>query len=238
MKKIMLFVLIFLMALSCAYSVGRVYEPVKSTLVLKAYKNRISGENSINVYITDAITTDESHYNDNLGYLDENRSLDLSSAVPELIGDLSLYDPEIIVFSYRVESNIKDGNFRIDISANGPFKSESADSTIDFEWALRHVSFSSDGAAVLNEEGHEEWNWGNLQFEYVVDIYKEQYEINVKKVSDSDNSLYDQWNVKNDDGDAWYRRGGIALLIDRNQYNSASVGNYKTTVTVKLTEIT
>ena len=224
MKKIMLFVLIFLMALSGTYSNTPVSDT--ATFYLKAYKNNVTNDNPTLLYITDAITTDSSSYDTNLGYLgDERKELNLTSDLSNLLGDLTREDPEIVVFSYRVESN-ESGSFQLSLTANGPFENDG--STIDFEWALRNVTFSTNGEAKLAEQGY--WDWG----QWVVTHEAETLDAGPKQKG---GELKNTWYVENTNNDVWYKRGGVALLIDRSDYENSdsAYGKYETYVTVKLT---
>lgn len=220
MKRIMLFVLIFLMALSGTYSNTPVSDT--ATFYLKAYKNNVTNDNPTLLYITDAITTDSSSYDTNLGYLgDEKRTeLNLTSDLSELLGDLTREDPEIVVFSYRVESK-EAGSFKLGLSASGPFTNDTT--SIDFEWALKNVTFSTNGSAVLN--GY----WSEGQW-----IEGETFDATPKE---NGAELKNTWYVENTNNDIWYKRGGVALLIDRSDYeNSETYGRYQTKVTVTLTK--
>ena len=226
MKKIMLFVLIFLMALSGTYSNTPVSDT--ATFYLKAYKNNVTESTPTLLYITDAITTDSSSYETNLGYLgDEDRTeLNLTSDLSELLGDLTREDPEIVVFSYRVESK-EAGSFELGLSASGPFTNDTTNASIDFEWALRNVTFSTNGSAVLKEQGY----WDNGQ--WIV----EKAETLDAGPKQNGAELENTWYVENSNNDdIWYKRGGVALLIDRSGYeNSETYGRYQTAVTVTLT---
>lgn len=227
MKKIMLFVLIFLMALSGTYSNTPVSDT--ATFYLKAYKNNVTNDNPTLLYITDAITTDSSSYDTNLGYLgDERKELNLTSDLSELLGDLTREDPEIVVFSYRVESK-ESGSFELGLSASGPFTNDTTNAFIDFEWALRNVTFSTNGSAVLKEQGY--WQEG----EWIKTYDAETLDAGPKQ---NGAELKNTWYVENTNNDIWYKRGGIAMLIDRSDYETSNTayGKYKTTVTVTLTQ--
>lgn len=232
MKKIMLFVLIFLMALSGTYSNTPVSDT--ATFYLKAYKNNVTNDNPTLLYITDAITTDSSSYDTNLGYLgDEDRTeLNLTSDLSELLGDLTREDPEIVVFSYRVESK-ESGSFKLSLTANGPFENDG--STIDFEWALRNVTFSTNGEAKLAEQGY--WQEGDYWWsdkEWIKTYDAETLDAGPKQ---NGAELKNTWYVENTNNDVWYKRGGVALLIDRSDYENSdsAYGKYETYVTVNLT---
>ena len=226
MKKIMLFVLILLMALSGTYSNTPVSDT--ATFYLKAYKNNVTDDNPTLLYITDAITTDSSSYETNLGYLgDERKELNLTSDLSELLGDLTREDPEIVVFSYRVESK-QAGSFELGLSADGPFTSDTTNASIDFEWALKNVTFSTNGLAVLKEQ------WYYQEGEWIKTYDAETLDAGPKQ---NGAELKNTWYVENTNNDIWYKRGGVALLIDRSGYeNSETYGRYQTNVTVTLTK--
>ena len=233
MKKIMLFVLILLMALSGTYSNTPVSDT--ATFYLKAYKNNVTDDNPTLLYITDAITTDSSSYETNLGYLgDERKELNLTSDLSELLGDLTREDPEIVVFSYRVESK-EAGSFELGLSASGPFTNDTTNASIDFEWALRNVTFSTNGSAVLKEQGY--WQEGDYWWDD--DEWIKTYDAETLDAGPKQNGaeLKNTWYVENTNNDIWYKRGGVALLIDRSGYeNSKTYGRYQTKVTVTLTK--
>ena len=219
MKKLMLFTFVLLLVLSATYSSSSVSDT--ATFYLKAYKNNVTDTTSTLLYITDAITTDSSNYETNLGYLGDDRSeLNLTSDLSNLLGDLTREDPEIVVFSYRVESK-DSGSFKLSLTANGPFENDG--STIDFEWALRNVTFSTNGSAVLT--GY----WSEGQW-----IEGETFDATPKE---NGGELKNTWYVENTNNDVWYKRGGVALLIDRSDYENSdsAYGKYETYVTVNLT---
>ena len=219
--KRMLFVLILLIEIiAFPYAVDS--QKSEAVFYVKAYKNNVT-ERGTALYITDAITTDSSHYSENLGYLgepvdvgEEARKLDLTTSLSELLGDISSKDPSVVVFSYRVES-ADSGHFSVSISADGPFKNSS--SQISFKWGLANVAFSTDGSASVSDE--------NYTSSY--ESYTSSYQ---------GNNLSDSWSVLNDYNSVWYRRGGVVLLIDRISYENqnAAYGGYTTKVTVTLTK--
>lgn len=218
MKKLMLFTFVLLLVLSATYSSSSVSDT--ATFYLKAYKNNVTDTTPTLLYITDAITTDSSNYDENLGYLGDGRNLDLTSSLSKLLSSVNntKEEPEVIVFSYRVESVSTDtGTYNIEISSNGPFKNEDESITtnnkVDFKWALTNVTFSTDGSASLSSS------------------------ISKGSSRASTSPLEDSWSVSNDSNppSVWYRRGAVAILIDRKSYDLARYGNYQTSVTVKLT---
>lgn len=224
MKKLMLFTFVLLLVLSATYSSSSVSDT--ATFYLKAYKNNVTDTTPTLLYITDAITTDSSNYETNLGYLGDDRSeLNLTSDLSNLLGDLTREDPEIVVFSYRVESK-DSGSFKLSLTANGPFENDG--STIDFEWALRNVTFSTNGEAKLAEQGY--WDGG----QWVVTHEAETLDAGPKQKG---GELKNTWYVENTNNDVWYKRGGVALLIDRSDYENSdsAYGKYETYVTVNLT---
>ena len=214
--KRMLFVLILLIEIiAFPYAVDS--QKSEAVFYVKAYKNNVT-ERGTALYITDAITTDSSHYSENLGYLgepvdvgEEARKLDLTTSLSELLGDISSKDPSVVVFSYRVES-ADSGHFSVSISADGPFKNSS--SQISFKWGLANVAFSTDGYASVYDESDTSDYPGN------------------------GGTLSDSWSVLNNYNSVWYRRGGVVLLIDRASYENqnAAYGGYTTKVTVTLTK--
>ena len=226
MKKLMLFTFVLLLVLSATYSSSSVSDT--ATFYLKAYKNNVTDTTPTLLYITDAITTDSSNYETNLGYLGGDRSeLNLTSDLSELLGDLTREDPEIVVFSYRVESK-ESGSFELGLSASGPFTNDTTNASIDFEWALRNVTFSTNGSAVLKEHGY--WDDNG---QWIV----EKAETLDAGPKQNESELKNTWYVENSSNDIWYKRGGVALLIDRSGYeNSETYGRYQTAVTVTLTK--
>ena len=221
MKKVLVILLISIMAIFCGYCDVRENLESSASLVLKAYKNNVA-QTGTALYVTDAITTDSSHYDENLGYLGGGRNnLDLTSFLSRLLSsanntnEIQIQIPEVVVFSYRVESASDTGNYEIEISSEEPFINEDDNitsyNTVDFKWALTNVTFSTDGDASLDSSNID----GSSR--------------------DSKEALKDSWSVNNTNLSVWYRRGAVAILIDRGSYDSAQYGNYKAKVTVKLT---
>lgn len=218
MKKVLVILLISILVVFCGYCDVRETLESSASLVLKAYKNN-AAKSGTALYVTDAITTDSSHYDENLGYLGDGRNLELTSSLSKLLSSANNKNeiPEVIVFSYRVESVSTDtGTYSINISSKGSFKNENdsftTKNTVDFTWALTNVTFSTDGSASLSSSSSE----GSSRA--------------------STTPLKDSWSVSNDSNSpsVWYRRGAVAILIDRNSYDSAQYGNYQTSVTVEL----
>ena len=228
MKKIVLILLLLFIA------VGIVCSNNSAQFYIKAYKNTVTDDNPTSLFVTDAITSDTEANADgsSLNNLGNGNNLDLSSYLSDLVGNT----PEKAVFSYRVESK-ESGTFTITISnlvdpssiqaadgfnpSAGAFYYYDADGakysedypSIQFEWALKNVAFSSDGpGASCSDES------SNRQL----------------GPASGSTTLQDQWTVTNSDESVWYRRGAVALAINSENLSAAEYGQYRTTVQVKL----
>ena len=228
MKKIVLILLLLFIA------AGIVSSNSSAQFYIKAYKNTVTDDNPTSLFVTDAITSDTEANADgsSLNNLGNGNNLDLSSYLSDLVGNT----PEKAVFSYRVESK-ESGTFTITISnlvdpssiqaadgfnpSAGAFYYYDADGakysedypSIQFEWALKNVAFSSDGpGASCNDESSNQ----------------------VLGPAPGSTVLKDQWTVTNSDGSVWYRRGAVALAINSQNLSNAEYGQYMTTVQVTL----
>ena len=228
MKKIVLILLLLFIA------VGIVCSNNSAQFYIKAYKNTVTDDNPTSLFVTDAITSDTEANADgsSLNNLGNGNNLDLSSYLSDLVGNT----PEKAVFSYRVESK-ESGTFTITISnlvdpssiqaadgfnpSAGAFYYYDADGakysedypSIQFNWALKNVAFSSDGpGASCNDESSNQ----------------------VLGPALGSTVLQDQWTVTNSDKSVWYRRGAVALAINSQNLSDAEYGQYMTTVQVKL----
>lgn len=228
MKKIVLILLLLFIA------AGIVSSNSSAQFYIKAYKNTVTDANPTSLFVTDAITSDTEANADgsSLNNLGNGNNLDLSSYLSDLVGNT----PEKAVFSYRVESK-ESGTFTITISnlvdpssiqaadgfnpSAGAFYYYDADGakysedypSIQFEWALKNVAFSSDGpGASCNDESSKQ----------------------VLGPAPGSTFLQDQWTVTNSDKSVWYRRGAVALAINSENLSAAEYGQYMTTVQVKL----
>lgn len=214
---------ILLTIVSSAFSTSSV-----ASIPIKAYKIMVDRDKTTDQYFmfaVDAITEDSSHYDSNLGNLGQDgRKLDVTALLDEnlFLGDDSA-NPELTVFSYRVESNIHGKEFTLQIAIT-PF------SCVDSKVGLKAVLTNT--AAEMTDESCEASQGASLVKS--VDI----------PATASSGFLQNVWIVRDNNATVqgqhpWITRGSVAMLLYeddlKNAKTTGNFGEYTSTVTFTLT---
>lgn len=209
MNKRSLFMILIILLLLSGLSAA---ESNQATLVLKAYKYRISEAGQTKLFLVDSITDDPDKYEENLGYLGNGRNLDITPRLNSMLGDINGDSTGVPVFAYRVESN-ETGNFTIEINFESPFIHTDSSSKIGFKANMYNVAIDPTSAGTMGE---------NLPAPIVVPAD-----------SSVGGSLSYGWNANSTD--VWAVRGSVSMLVDKTDYESSTAyGMYQLDVKVTL----
>ena len=185
----------------------------QATLVLKAYKYRVSEAGQTKLFLVDSITDDPDKYEENLGYLGNGRNLDITPRLNSMLGDINGNSTGVPVFAYRVESN-ETGNFTIEINFEKPFNhTVDPSSKIGFKANMYNVAIDPTSAGTMGE---------NLPAPIVVSAD-----------SSTGGSLSYGWSANSTD--VWAVRGSVSMLVNKTDYESSTAyGMYQLNVEVTL----
>lgn len=185
----------------------------QATLVLKAYKYRVSEAGQTKLFLVDSITDDPDKYEENLGYLGNGRNLDITPRLNSMLGDINGDSTGVPVFAYRVESN-ETGNFTIEINFGKPFThTVDSSSKIGFKANMYNVAIDPTSAGTMGE---------NLPAPIVVSAD-----------SSVGGSLSYEWSANSTD--VWAVRGSVSMLVNKTDYESSTAyGMYQLNVEVTL----